>query len=199
MTNKNFLPMKNKLIFAALFIIIALGLFSLPSCGEKETTLQNDTIDSVKIDYKGMRSYSLKDHGLNTTLMIPEELTPSGDPFPVEVVKGEDGFTWRITAGPSFEMVIEEVDGEGNYIQRKKEALKNSVFTVEYLIDEPDKFMYKALLPNEAGQRDYYHVYGVVKIDGAEYIIMSNEAGEFSEVQAKDMLKTIYSISEKAL
>ena len=191
--------MKTKLLFAASLIIAGLGLLSLPSCGEKENTTQNDTVDTIKIDYKGMRSYSLKDHGLDATMMIPEELTASGDPFPVEVVKGEDGFTWRITAGPSFEMVLEEVDGEGNYIQRKKDALKNGIFAVEYITDEPDKFMYKAILPNAAGQRDYYHVYGVVKIGGADYIIMSSEAGEFTEVQAKDMLKTIYSMSEKTL
>lgn len=179
--------------------ILSLPLFlSFGSCGgsETETTTGEDTLKSKEIDYTGMKSYDLNPHGFKSSIMVPEEISSTGEPFPVDVLRDDDVLTWTITVGSNYNLVIEEPDGEGDYIKREKERLKNDdVFTEEFITDEPDVFVYKATLPAGAGQRDYFHVFGVVKVNNLEFIVRSNMMGEFSQVQAEDMYKSIKSLT----
>ena len=186
---------KNLLLF---FIPAALAFQSCGG-GENDTTGENsDTVKTEEVDYTGMKSFDMNQHGLKTSVMVTEELSSTGSPYPVDVIRDEDMFTWEIMSGPGYHLMIEEVDGEGNYMAREKERLKNDVvFQEEIRVDEPNMILYRATLPEGAGQRDYYHVFGIVTIDGVEYIVKSDPFGEFSEVQANDMLKSIKSMSQQ--
>lgn len=184
-----------------LFLLLIPGIIALNSCGGGEATDANtgeDTTKTTAVDYTGMKSYDLNPHGLKSTIMVPEEISSTGEPFPVDVLRDDDLLTWTITIGSSYNLVIEEVDGEGDYLKREKERLKNDdVFTEEFLTDEADVFLYKASLPAGAGQRDYFHVFGVIKLNNVELIVRSNMMGEFSEVQAQDMYKSFRSLGQE--
>lgn len=184
-----------------LFIIPAVMTFA--SCGggdsTDETNSDSTETASAEVDYTGMKSYDLTPNGIKTTIMVPEELSSTGEPYPVEVERDDDMLTWDIIVGNNYDLVIEEPDGEGKYMEREKERLKNDdVFTETFIVDEPTVMLYKASLPEGAGQRDYYHIFGTATINGIEYLIKSNMMGEFSEVQAQDMLKSYRSLTEKA-
>ncbi|MBX7095351.1 MAG: hypothetical protein K1X56_11550 [Flavobacteriales bacterium] len=188
-----------------IYLLLALpAMLSLHSCGGGENKGEGENSDSTntesaEVDYTGMSEFDLNPHGLKTTIMVTDIIAENGDPFPVNVVQDRDMLTWDVKVGnegtEEFYLVIEEVDGEGNYIAREKERLANDVvFAEEFIVDEPNLFLYKASLPEGAGQRDYFHVFGLVKIGGVEYIAKSFAMGEYSKVQAEDMLKAIRSI-----
>lgn len=183
-----------KLLF--LFLMAPAVMFN--SCGGETKSDGKDgdsTASTEEVDYTGMHEHDLSSNGLNTKIMVPELLSPTGEKLPVDIAKNEDLLTWEITIGTEYHLIIEEVDGEGNYLQREKDRLKNDgVFVVEYIKEDANKMVYKASLPNEAGPRDYYHAFGVVKINNVEYIVKSFDMGEFSEVQAMDMYKSICSL-----
>jgi hypothetical protein len=186
--------MKKSLILLLLPATLVFQSCGGGTAGNGENT---DTTKVEEVDYTGMTSFDLNPHGLKTAIMVTEEISSTGSAYPVEVERDTNNFTWNIMSGPGFHVIIEEADGEGNYIEREKERLKNDVvFEEEFKSDEPTMFLYRATLPAGAGQRDYHHVFGVVKINNIDYIIKSDAMGEFSEVQAYDMLKSIKSIAE---
>jgi hypothetical protein len=191
-----------------LFAFAVPAMLTLASCGGegKADGTENDstaTTEATDVDYTGMTSFDMNPHGLKTTLMVPEIISENGDAFPVNVTADLDYFTWDVKVGKEgmeeFHIVIEEADGEGNYIQREKDRLKNDVvFSETFVKESPEFFMYKAALPDGAGQRDYFHIYGVVKINNVDHIVKSFPMGEFSEVQAQDMEKAYLSIKNPA-
>lgn len=183
------------------------AMIAFTSCGGGEGKEGENTSDSTEVasevDYTGMSAFDLTPHGLKASVMVTDIISENGKPFPVTVVHDQDLFTWDIKVGnegtEEFYLIIEEADGEGNYIQREKERLANDVvFKEEFITDEPDMFLYKAALPEGAAQRDYYHVFGTVKINGVDHVVKSFSMGEFSEVQAQDMLKAIRSLKNPA-
>ena len=60
------------------------------------------------------------------------------------------------------------------------------------------KLLYEANLKNGAGSKPFYHVFGVVKIDGKDFLVKSSDAGEFNKGQAEKMMKTILGLQKKA-
>lgn len=189
------------------FLFAVPAMFVMASCGGGESADAGNNSDSTEVstevDYTGMSSFDLTPHGLKTSVMVTDIISENGKPFPVNVVHDADLFTWDIKVGnegsEEFYLIIEEADGEGNYIQREKDRLANDVvFKEEFITDEADLFLYKAALPEGAAQRDYYHVFGTVKINGVDHVVKSFPMGEFSEVQAQDMLKAIRSLKNPA-
>lgn len=179
------------------FLLLMAPAVMMNSCGGETKTdgKDGDSAATSDVDYTGMKEHDLSANGLNTKMMVPELSSSTGELLPVDVSKNEDLLTWEISIGAEYHLLIEEVDGEGNYLQREKDRLKNDgVFTIEYIKQEADKMLYKASLPNESGQRDYYHAFGLVKIGNVEYIVKSFDMGEFSQVQADDMYKSICSL-----
>lgn len=185
-----------------LLLALPVSLF-LSSCGGETKTDENNNDSTVvsDIDYTGMSEFDLEPHGLMASMMVTDIISENGSPFPVTVVCDTNMLTWDIKVGKEgneeFYLIIEETDGEGNYIKREKDRLaSDDVFKEEYLTDENDLLLYKASLPEGTGQRDYYHVFGLVKIGKLEYIVHSYAMGDYSEVQARDMLKGIQSLRE---
>jgi hypothetical protein len=125
------------------------------SCGGGAGTesTDKDTLVVSDIDYTGMSEFDLEPHGLQASIMVTDIISENGSPFPVTMIRDTNMLTWDIKVGKEgteeFYLIIEEVDGEGNYIQREKDRLaQDDVFKEEFLTDENDLLLYKAsLLP----------------------------------------------------
>lgn len=189
-----------KLFCLSLFAIALL----LNSCGGKGDGTTDGT-DSTKVDgtgevdLEGMKEHDLSGAGLNASIMVADELGPSGAPFPVKDSVIIEGIAWQVMVGEKFSIIIEEADGTGKYVANEKKKLtETGIYDLKYEVDTPNAILYEASLKDGAGSKPFYHVYGVVKLEGKDFTIKSDAAGEFNKGQAEKMLKTIQALQKKA-
>ncbi len=188
-----------KKLFSLSLVAIAL---SLGSCGGSKGEKDGDGTDSTstsngEVDLEGMKEYSLKGSGLNASIMVADETGPTGAPFPVKDSVIIDGISWQVNVGEKYSIVIEEADGSGKYVANEKKKLgETGIYELKYEVDKPNFMLYEAKLIGGAGSKPFYHVFGVVKLEGKDFTIRSNPSGEFNKGQAEKMLKTIQALAK---
>lgn len=190
-----------KKYFGLLFFAAALSLNSCGGGAEKGEGSDNDStaVDNAELDLTGMKEHDLSGQGLNASIMVADETSPNGAPFPVVDSVILEGISWQVNVGDKYSIVLEEADGSGKYIDAEKKRLENTgIYDLKYEVDQPDAMLYEASLKDGAGSKPFYHVFGVVKLEGRDFIIKSNNAGEFNKGQAEKMLKTIQALQKQA-
>lgn len=185
-------------------LISAVTLIGLSSCGsgEKGETESKDSTEVTnedELDLSTMQEHDLSGLGLNVKIMVADEIAPSGEHFPVKDSVILDGISWQVSVGEKYSIIIEEAEGTGNHIENEKKRLEaTGIYDLKYEEEKPNAILYEANLKNGAGSKPFYHVFGVVKIEGKDFLIKSNDAGEFNKGQAEKMLKTILALQKSA-
>ncbi len=190
--------MKN--LFSLSIIALALMLNSCGGKGEGKTDGSDSTdVESGEVNLEGMKEYDLSGAGLNAKIMVADETGPNGAPFPVMDSVIIEGISWQVNVGEKYSIVLEEGDGTGKYVAAEKKKLDDTgIYDLKYEVDKPTCIFYEASLKGGAGSKPFYHVFGVVKLEGTDFTIRSNPAGEFNKGQAEKMLKTIQALQKEA-
>lgn len=184
-------------------LLSAAAVLSLGSCGsgEKGETEGKDSTEvgaNEDLDMSTMKEHDLSGAGLNVKIMVADEMAPSGEHFPVKDSTVLEGISWQVSVGEKYNIIIEEAEGGGKYIENEKKRLESTgIYDLKYEVDKPNAILYEASLKNGAGSKPFYHVFGVVKIEGKDFLIKSNDAGDFNKGQAEKMLKTIMALQQK--
>jgi hypothetical protein len=186
------------------FLVLALVTLSVTtySCkdeGENDV-ISNDPQKEIDVDLSDFKGESLKKHGINALMMLPDETSNTGASVVPTFTRQEDHL-WLIEMGPRFEMVIEDLGSETTAVERmKNELIDLGIYDIEFLVDEPDLIMYKRSIKYsddsklEVKKTSTYHCFGTKTIDGINYLIMSGKPDTgFHKLIVKDMVKTIRS------
>jgi hypothetical protein len=198
--------MKNLLIFLMTLILVI-------NSGCERNIAENENKSKTKVnmnDYSEFHLITLDKHELNAQLMIPDASANIGASTKPEIVHN-DSFLWKITAGPKFELHIEDFgDYKDRMVNKKKELQsQNKFFQITYLIDEPQLILYERKLivkgdknaaPEVGVEHITYHVYGEKNLDGITYELRSRDAGFGADQKhiAEMMAKTIKSFNPLA-
>lgn len=167
----------------------------LTACGgpdDSDGTIDGENLDTL--DYSGMNEMSLKDHGLNMKIMLPEVASSTGASIEALVEHDDGDYLWHVKIGTRFHLVIEDFGKEKDKVANEKARLADleKIFIVEYLVEEPTLVMYKRTLHEEQGGKPSFHVYGETTVDGYTYVLRSQEDGSLKPI-IDDMMKTIKS------
>ncbi len=177
-----------------IFLFAIVAVMMLASCGGSEETTEetNETIDTL--DYADMNEISLKEHGLNMKIMLPEVASSTGASIEPKIEHDDGDYLWHVKIGTRFHLVIEDFGKEKNKVAGEKERLGDldKIFVTEYLIDEPNLIMYKRTLHEDQGGKPSFHCYGETTIDGYIYVLRSQSDGSLKPI-IDDMVKTIKS------
>ncbi len=180
------------------FWIAALTIAFVPSCGgENGDSTDGEGGDTLDTSFAGMSEMSLKENGLNMTIMLPEVASPTGASVEPQVDHEDGDYMWDLYIGQHFHLVIEDFGKEKDKVADEKKRLAdlNGIFVVEYILDEPALIMYKRTLHEGQGGKPTYHCYGQTKVDGYTYILRSHEDGGLKPI-IEDMVKTIRSAKQ---
>ncbi len=195
--------MKNLFIFL-MTLILAIN----SGCEGNLAKNENKSKTNVNMgDYSEFHLITLDKFELNAQLMIPDASANIGASTKPEIVHN-DSFLWKITAGPKFELHIEDFgDYKDRMVNKKKELQsQNKFFQIKYLIDEPQLILYERKLivkgdkkaaPEVGVEHITYHVYGEKNLDGITYELRSRDAGFGADQKhiAEMMAKTIKSFN----
>ena len=193
--------MKNLII-----LLMTLILVFFSGCERNIAEDENKSKTKVNMgDYSEFHLITLDQHELNAQLMIPDASANIGASTKPEIVHN-DSFLWKITAGPKFELHIEDFGDYKDRMFNKKKELQsqNKFFQITYLIDEPQLILYERKLivkgdknaaPEVGVEHITYHVYGEKNLDGITYELRSRDAGFGADQKhiAEMMAKTIKS------
>lgn len=172
-------------------------VFILSSCGGGEESKDGKTEESEIVDLEGLAADdTLREHGLNATVYVPEELAPDGTQIPADITPDEDALMWRVRSGKKFDIIIRVTDGEGDYIKRKKAELDGGIFKIEYIDEKENYVMYKATLP-DASEHEFYKFYGMKKVDGEEYEYYTSETAELRKGDIELVKKSFLAFGEE--
>lgn len=162
--------------------------------GESDGTNGEETTD---LDFADMNEITLKDHGLNMSLMLPEVASSTGASIEPQIVHDDGDYLWDVQIGSHFHLVVEDFGKEKDKVADEKKRLTDlsNIFVIEFLIDDPELIMYKRSLHEGQGGKPTYHCYGQKVIDGYTYVLRSEEEGGMKPI-IDDMVKTIQSAKE---
>lgn len=146
------------------------------SCNNKDDSSPelNDLYQFKKID--------LRPYDLSATVYIPDETAGIGASFKTSIQHDED-FKWTLSAGPNFELYIEDWGDNYNRFNDFKLTLnKSDVFTSTILEKGSNYILYKRALSNPIEVEEYkhisYHVYALIPVDGIYYEIRNKAKGD---------------------
>lgn len=181
-----------------IYLLAPVALFFASCGGGGEEGKDGEAKGEDELNLDGMvGDDTLMNYGLKTTVWVPEELAPDGTQIPSQIEPDEDNMLWKIKSGKKFHIVIRVVDGEGNYIKRKKEELAGGIFKVEYIDDKENYIMYKATLPENASKSEFYKFYGVKKVNGEEYEFYTEESAELRKGDVELVKKSFSGFGEE--
>lgn len=178
-----------------LFLFPIVAVMMLSACGGSEETTDETTDNAMdSLDYADMNEISLKEHGLNMKIMLPEVASSTGASIEPKIEHDDGDYLWHVKIGTRFHLVIEDFGKEKNKVSGEKERLGglDKIFVTEYLIDEPNLVMYKRTLHEDQGGKPSFHCYGETTIDGYIYVLRSQADGSLKPI-IDDMVKTIKS------
>lgn len=184
--------MKKVVIFGTFLMVI------LSSCGGGNG--DGTGTDSLAVDttnYEDMDEMTLKEHGLNMQIMLPNVASSTGASIEPSVEHFDGDYLWDVRIGNDFHLIIEDFGKEKNKVAEEKKRIEglNKIFVIEYVIDEPKVIMYKRTLHEGQGGKSTYHCYGETTIDGYTYVLRSHEDGNYKPI-IEDMVKTIRSAKQ---
>jgi hypothetical protein len=182
----------------ALFVLLGLLTFPLTRCGDAKE--DGELSDEELYEFQG---FSMKPYDMPVMIMLPDETANIGASTKPEVIHEEDGFQWRLSVGPNFEMVIDDWGADREMVSsKKKELAEHEFYKIKYLVDEPDFILYEQDLKVD-GKRGVsksigvkhktYHVYGQKVINGITYVFRSRDEG-YEKVIIDLMAKSIKSV-----
>lgn len=191
--------MKNKPIFAWTYVLILFFLFVISGCStdqdgkSKGKSFSND-------DYFQFKSVDLSPFGLLATIMIPDETAKIGASYKV-TVENIDDFKWRVSAGPHFELYLEDWGENQEKLERFRASLKeDEIFLRTILTDKKNCVLYKQevkkTIQNESQKHESFHVFGFIKLGNIYYEIRNKPEGD-SKKTALLMMKSIHSFKQK--
>lgn len=190
--------MNTKKWLVYVFAPVAMFMASCGSGEENKDVKKEPEAEELNLD--GMvGNDTLMAHGLNTTIWVPEELAPDGTQIPAQIEPDADNMLWKLKSGKKFHIVIRVVDGEGNYIKRKKEELAGGIFKIEYLDEKDNYVMYKASLPDNASKTEFFKFYGVKKVNGEEYEFYTEESAEFRKADVEWVRKSFIGFGQEVV
>lgn len=170
-----------------------------------EENNKKDLSASVVEDLFEFQKFSLKNFGLNATIMLPDETANIGASTRPEIKHAEDGFKWEIEVGSNFHLIIDDFGEEKDKVADQKRKLRDlDIFETKFLVDEKDFIIYESTLkvdgeigsPITKGKPHVsYHVYGQKEIDGYTYVFRSREEGYPKNI-IDLMAKSIKSVQE---
>lgn len=178
-----------------LFLFPIVTVMMLSACGGSDETTDETTDNAIDtLDYADMNEISLKEHGLNMKIMLPEVASSTGASIEPKIEHDDGDYLWHVKIGTRFHLVIEDFGKEKNKVSGEKERLGDlgKIFVTEYLIDEPNLIMYKRTLHEDQGGKPSFHCYGETTIDGYIYVLRSESDGSLKPI-IDDMVKTIKS------
>jgi len=196
---KRSLRFKNSVFMKRNILWLSLLTFAvLPACGGDADGTENGTdTTTANADFTGMSEISLKESGLNMTIMLPEVASPTGASVEPQIDHEVGDYIWDVIIGQHFHLVIEDFGKEKDRVADEKKRLGDlgGIFVTEYIVDEPKLIMYKRTLHEGQGGKPSYHCYGQVQVDGFTYILRSHEDGGLKPI-IEDMVKTIRSAKQ---
>ncbi|MCG8574015.1 MAG: hypothetical protein MI810_03965 [Flavobacteriales bacterium] len=179
-------------------LIVLFATLSLTACGGEEA-VESDGSDStvVELDFADMNEISLKDNGLNMCIMLPEVASSTGASIEPSIEHEDGDYLWNVKIGSRFHLIIEDFGKEKEKVVNEKKRLDDlqTIFNIEYIIDEPGIIMYKRTLHEGLGGKPSYHCYGETVVDGYTYVLRSHEDGSLKPI-IEDMEKTIRSAKQ---
>lgn len=181
-----------------LLLLLGLLLTPLTRCGDDGK--DGELTDEELYEFQG---FSMKPYDIPIMIMLPDETANIGASTKPEVIHEEDGFQWRLSVGPNFEMVIDDWGADREMVSsRKKELAQHSFYKIKYLVEEPDFILYEQVLkvdgkkgvPKSVGvEHKTYHVYGQKVVNGITYVFRSRDEG-YEKVIIDLMAKSIKSV-----
>ena len=188
---------KQRFVF---FCFLALFLYSCDDSSESNNLEINNLINEE--DYYEFKGVSLKEYAIPASTQLPDETANIGASTVVEVLHKEGDFLWDILVGPNFSLHIEDFGDRINMVESKRQELEaETLFHVEYLLDEKDLIVYKKTLivkgstkasPKVGVEHKSFHVYGQKISRGITYELRSQDSGSSLEI-IKLMAKSIKS------
>lgn len=154
------------------FVVLLLVM----SCSNKKN-VKSDTDELYQFKKIDLRNYDIPG-----TLYIPDETAGIGASFKTTIDHQED-FKWTISAGPNFELFIEDWGDHSKRLEEFKTKLKQSdVFTSTIIEEHKNYLLYKRELTNPIEVKEYkhisYHVYALIPIEGVYYEIRNKAQGD---------------------
>lgn len=191
--------MKKITFLAIALVTLSITAFSCKDEGENDI-ISNDLKKEADIDLSDFKGESMKKHGINALMMLPDETSNTGASV-VPTFTRQEEHLWLVEMGPRFEMIIEDMGSETTVVERmKKELIDLGIYDIEFMIDEPDLLMYKRSIKYsddsdlEVKKTYTYHCFGTKIIDGITYLIRSGKPDiGFHKLIVQDMIKTIRS------
>lgn len=173
----------------AILIPAAVALmFSCSNQKDSATPKTDDLYQFKKID--------LRPFDIPATIYIPDETAGIGASFKTSIEHEED-FKWYISAGPNFELFIEDWGENAKRMEEFHKKLKESKVFASTIIERKDnRLLYKRELIDPVKVEEYkhisYHIYALIPIDGVYYEIRNKPSGDALKT-AKLMLTTLKS------
>lgn len=183
-----------------LFFLLPVFMLFAVSCGSGDGDNGETTdSDSVIVDenFEGMNEISLSDNGLNMSIMLPQVESSTGASIEPTIEHADGDYLWYIDIGTHFHMVIEDYGNETGKVANEKKRVEDmtDIFTIEYIVDEPNLIMYKRELHEGQGGKSSYHCFGETQVDGYTYVLRSDDDGSLKPI-IEDMVKTIRSAKQ---
>ena len=157
-----------------------LMLSIMVSCSDEPTV---SSTSQSGIDYYQFDEHQLNIHGIDASIMIPNETAGIGASFESEIIHNDGDFKWQITAGRNFNIFIEDY---GDYQYRMPEFIRKleaqDIFKTQIIDQKEDYVIFKRELNLSSAMISTYHLYGVKYINGVYYEIRNDEKGDSEKV-----------------
>ncbi len=179
------------------FCSFTLLLFS--SCDLTVDNLKQKGASIIDPDeYYQFKEIDLRQTDLEASIFIPDETAGIGASFKANVLHTED-FKWMVSAGPNFELFIEDYGDFNSLMTEFRAKIKSkNLFKISIIKDQDSLVIFKREIMNNRRiqsriRHESYHIYGVKRINGYNYEIKNRESGNTLKV-VKFMEKSIKSL-----
>ena len=174
-----------KLIFP---LSLAVVLFTASCGGGTTDNAQSEENHSEQAVANGMMEYDLSQHGLNLSIMIPDETIGVA-----EVMENEYGGV-DIMVGPKFAISI--VFGEGDVALKKADLSEDLVYTTTFHTDEADLLVYEKEIP-DSGIEAEHHFFYTVTVGEDIFDVENLKGASFGEKAIQTMVASARSLRAK--